>query len=201
MKTWFGHAVILSLASALLFACAPTPVVPSGSARIPVNSEEGISHYRERVKVDQRDRIERNGLARQIVALTKQIQELKAYVTLLQLQQQEAEKGPVRQAQQAGVVSPPPFGRAPNKTPAKDKKVPGARALPPIAAVPSEVAAPAIIPITEGPTDLCGQKIVDASAYGWVDPTSNALNHGAGLGAEHGLCRHIASSAAPSAGQ
>ena len=194
MKTHLGQGVIISLTSALLFACAPTPMVPSGASRIPVNSEEGINQYRERVKVEQRDRVERNGLVRHIDALTKQIQELKAYVTLLQLQQQEAEKGPGRQAQQAGVVSPPPFGRAPNKAPKKDKEAPGARALSPIAAVPSEIAAPPMIPITEGPTDLCGQKIGDASAYGWVDPTSNALTHGAGLGAEHGLCRHIVSS-------
>ncbi len=121
MKTWHGHGVILSLATVLCVACAPTPLVPSGKSRIPVNSEEGINRYRERVKIDQRERVERNGLVRQIDALTKQMQELQAYVTLLQLQQQEAEKGPVRQAQQAGVVSPPPFGRAPNKAPKKDK--------------------------------------------------------------------------------
>ena len=151
--------------------------------------------------VESWDRVERNGLVRHIDALTKQIQELKAYVTLLQLQQQEAEKGPVRQAQPVGTGSHPLHSRTPDKAPKKDKEATRAQAKPPIAAVPSEVAAPAIIPITEGPTDLCGQKIVDASAYGWVDPTSNALNHGAGLGAEHGLCRHIASSAAPSAGQ
>ena len=201
MKTYRGHGVILLLASALLFACAPTPLVPSGKSRIPINSEEGISQYRERVKIDQRDRVERNGLVRQIDALTKQIQELKAYVTLLQLQQQELEKGPVRQAQQAGVVSPPPFGRAPNKAPKKDKEATRAQAKPPIAALPSELAAPPLTPITEGPTDLCGQKIVDSSAYGWGDLTSNSLTYGAGLGAEHGLCRHITSSAAPSAGR
>ena len=194
MKTWHGRAVILSLATVLCVACAPTPLVPSGASRIPVNSDEGISQYRERVKVEQRDRLERNGLARQVEALTKQIQELKAYVTLLQLQQQELEKGPVRQVQKVGAVSPPLLRRAPDKARGKDKQAPGAKTVPPIAAVPSEVAAPAIIPITEEPTDLCGQKIGDASAYGWVDPTSNALNHGAGLGAEHGRCRHMASS-------
>ena len=194
MKTWHGRAVILSLATVLCVACAPTPLVPSGASRIPVNSEEGISQYRERVKIDQRDRVERNGLVRQIDALTKQMQELRAYVTLLQLQQLESEEGPVRQAQQAGVVSPPPFGRAPNKAPKKDKEATRAQAKSPIAAVPHEIVAPPMIPITEGPTDLCGQKIGDASAYGWVDPTSNALTHGAGLGAEHGLCRHIVSS-------
>ena len=201
MKTWHGRAVILSLASALLFACTPIPVVPSGKSRIPVNSEEGISQYRERVKVDQRDRLERNGLVRQIDALTTQIQELKAYVTLLQLQQQEAEKGPVRQVQKVGAVSPPSLRRAPDKARGKDKQAPGAKAVPPIAAAPGTIAVPPMIPITEIPTDLFGQKIGDASAYGWVDPTSDALTHGAGLGAEHGLCRHITSSAAPSAGQ
>jgi TolA-binding protein len=201
MKTWHGRAVILSLATVLCVACAPTPLVPSGKSRIPVNSDEGISQYRERVKIDQRDRVERNGLVRHIDALTKQIQELKAYVALLQLQQQESEKGPVRQVQKVGAGSPPSLSRAPERATRKDKQAPEAQAKPPIAAVPSEVAAPAIIPITEGPTDLCGQKIGDASAYGWVDPTSNALTHGAGLGAEHGLCRHIVSSAAPSAGQ
>ena len=194
MKTWQGQAVILSLATVLLIACAPIPVVPSGASRIPVNSEEGISQYRERVKVDQRDRVERNGLVRQVEALTKKIQELKAYVTLLQLQQQEAEKGHVRQVQQVGAVSPPLLRRAPDKARGKEKQAPGAKAIPPIAAVPREIAVPPMIPIEERPTDLCGQQIGDASAYGWVDPTSNALTHGAGLGAEHGLCRHMASS-------
>ena len=115
MKTWHGRAVILSVATVLCVACAPTPLVPSGASRIPVNSEEGINQYRERVKIDQRERVERNGLVRHIDALTKQIQELKAYVTLLQLQQQESEKGPVRQVQPIGAGSPPPFGRAPDK--------------------------------------------------------------------------------------
>ena len=201
MKTYLGHGVILSLATVLCVACAPTPLVPSGASRIPVNSEEGISQYRERVKVEQRDRVERNGLVRHIDALTKQIQELKAYVTLLQLQQQESEKGAVRQAQQAGVVSPPSLSRAPHKAPANNKETTRAQAKPPITAVPHEIVVPPMIPINEGPTDLCGQKIGDASASGWVDPTSNALTHGAGLGAEHGLCRHIASSAAPSTGR
>ena len=194
MKTWHGRAVIIFLASALLFACTPIPVVPSGKSRIPVNSEEGINQYRERVKIDQRDRVERNGLVRHIDALTKQIQELKAYVTLLQLQQQESEKGAVRQVQPVGAGSPPLPSRAPAKAPRNNKETTRAQAKPPITAVPHEIVVPPMIPINEGPTDLCGQKIGDASASGWVDPTSNALTHGAGLGAEHGLCRHIASS-------
>ena len=201
MKTYRGHAVILLLASALLFACAPTPLVPSGTSRIPVNSEEGISQYRERVKVEQRDRVERTGLVRQVETLTKQLQELKAYVTLLQLQQQESEKGSGRQVQPIGAVRPPLLGRAPAKAARNNKEAHGARALPPIAAALREIAVPPMIPIEEESTDLCGQKIGDASAYGWVDPTSDDLSRRAGLGAEHGLCRHIASSAAPSAEQ
>ena len=196
MKTWHSHAVILSLATVLCVACAPTPVVPSGAARIPINSEEGISHYRERVKVEQRDRVERNGLVRQIDALTKEIQELKSYVTLLQLQQQESEKGPVRQV---GTGNPLLLGRALGKASAKEKQAPGAKAVPPIAAVSDDVAVPPSIPMPEGPMDLCGQKIGDANAYGWVEPTSKSLAHRAGLGAEHGLCRHISN--ATSAGQ
>lgn len=200
MKTWHGRAVILFLATVLCGACAPMPVVPSGKSRIPVNSEETISQYRERVKVDQRDRVERNGLVRQVDALTKQIQELQAYVTLLQLQQRESEKGPVRQVQPVGTESHPLHSRTLDKAPKKDKEATRAQAKSPIAAVPSEVEAPPMIPITEIPTDLCGQKIGDVSAYGWGDPTSNALTHGAGLGAEHGLCRHISGSSVPSAG-
>ena len=194
MKTWHGRAVILSLATVLCVACAPTPLVPSGASRIPVNSEEGISQYRERVKVDQRDRVERNGLVRQIDALTKQMQELKAYVTLLQLQQREAEKGAVRQVQPVGVGSPPLPSRAPAKAPRNNKETTRAQANPPIAAVPREIAVPPMIPIEEDSADPCGQKIGDASAYGWVDPTSDSLSRRAGLGAEHGLCRHMASS-------
>ena len=194
MKTWHGRAVILSLATVLCVACAPTPLVPSGASRISVNSEEGISRYRERVKVELQDRVERNWLARHIDALTKQIQELKAYVTLLQLQQPETEKGLTRQVQPIGAVSPPLLSRAPDKAPRKDKQAPSALTLPSIGAVPHDAAVPPRIPIEEGPTDLCGQWIGDAGAYGWVDPTSNSLSGKAGLGAEHGLCRHIVSS-------
>ncbi|TKB94669.1 MAG: hypothetical protein E8D41_03745 [Nitrospira sp.] len=194
MKMWRGHAVILFLATALLFACAPTPLVPSGKSRIPVNSEEVISQYRERVKVDQRERVERTGLARQVEALTKQIQELKSYVTLLQLQLQESEKGPVRQVQPLGAGSPPLPSRAPDKARGKEKETTRAQTKPPIAAVPHEIAVLPMIPIEEGPTDLCGQKIGAASAYGWVDPASDYMDQRAGLRPEHGLCRHIASS-------
>ena len=173
MKTWFGQGVILFLTSVLFVACAPTPVVPSGKSRIPVNSEEGISQYRERVKVDQRDRVERNGLTRQVEALTKQIQELKSYVTLLQLQQQESEKGRGRQVKPVGAGSPPLLSRAPDKGQANKKELPGAPTASPIAAVRREVAVLPMIAIEEASIDPCGQRLFGASPYGWIDLTSD----------------------------
>ena len=201
MKTWHGRAVILSLATVLCVACAPTPLVPSGKSRVPVNSEEGISQYRERVKIDQRDRVERNGLVRQIDALTKQIQELKAYVTLLQLQQQESEKGRVRQGQKVGAGRPPRLSQTRDKAPAKDKEATTSPLVPPTIAVPHEAAGPPIVSIEEEPTDLCEQRIGSASLHGSINPTSDSLSRTPGLGAEHGLCRHIASSTAPIPGR
>lgn len=194
MKTWFGRAVILSLATVLCVACAPTPVVPSGQSRVPVNSDEGISQYRERVNVERRDRVERTGLVRHIEALTQQMQALQASVTLLERQQQEAEKGPGRQVQQVGAVSPPLLSRAADNVRAKNKETTRAQANPLIAAVPHEIARQPMIPIAEGPTDRCGHWIGDPSAYGWIDPTSEYLSQKTGLRAEHGRCRHMASS-------
>lgn len=153
MKRSRGHGVIVCLASALFCACAPTPVIPSGESRVPVNSDEVISQYRERVRGDQRDRVERNGLARQVDALTKQIQELKAYVTLLQLQQQESNKGRLRQVRNVGAGSPPLLSEVPDKATANQKETPLALAVPPIAAVRSDVPVPPMMPTEEGPTD------------------------------------------------
>ena len=201
MKTWHGRAVILFLATVLCVACAPTPLVPSGKSRVPVNSDEGISQYRERVKVDQRDRVERNGLVRQIEALTKQIQELKSYVTLLQLQQQESEKGRGRQVQKVGAGGPPRLSHARDKTAANNKEATTSPLGPPITAAPHEAAGPPLISITEEPADLCEQRIGAANPHGSINPTSDSLSRTPGLGAEHGLCRHISSSAAPIPGK
>ena len=201
MKTYLGHTVILSLATVLCVACVPMPLVPSGKSRIPVNSEEVISQYHERVKIDQRDRVERNGLTRQIDALTKQIQELQAYVTLLQLQQQESEKGRGRQVQKVGAGGPPRLSHARDKTAANNKEATTSPLGPPITAAPHEAAGPPMISITEEPADLCEQRIGAASPHGSINPTSDSLSRTPGLGAEHGLCRHISSSAVPIPGK
>ncbi len=201
MKTRRVQSLILCLASALCVACAPRPVVPSGESRIPVNSEEVISQYRERVKVDQRDRVERNGLARQVDALTKQVQELKAYVTLLQLQQQELDRGRVRQVQTAGVGSPPFSSRGPDKTSAKEKEATLALAVPPIPTAQNHVSVLPIVAVEAGPTDPCGQRPGPANPDGWIDLTSDYLSRRADFRADHGPCRSVSRSSAPGSGR
>ncbi len=200
MKSWRVQGLILYLASALCVACAPKPVVPSGQSRIPVNSEEVISQYRERVKVDQRDRMERNGLARQVDALTKQVQELKAYVTLLQLQQQESDKGRVRQAQPAGVGSPPFLGQAADKRPTKDQAVTVSLPVFPISTAQITASEVPMVAVEAGSTDTCGPRPGAANSEGWIDLTSDYLNRSADGRADHGPCRSVSRGSVPSVG-
>ena len=87
------QTLMILIACAATLACAQKPVVPSGAARVPINSDEMIQQYRERVKSDQRDKQERSLLTRQMDSLTKQVQELSVALTLVQLQQQELAKG------------------------------------------------------------------------------------------------------------
>jgi outer membrane protein OmpA-like peptidoglycan-associated protein len=94
-KTRFQSLVIL-IACAATLACAQKPVVPSGAARVPINSDEMIQQYHERVKSDQHERRERSLLTRQVDSLTQQVQELSTALTLVQLQQQELGKGKPR---------------------------------------------------------------------------------------------------------
>lgn len=201
MKSWRVQGLILYLASALCVACAPKPVVPSGESRIPVNSEEVISQYRERVKVDQRDRLERNGLARQVDALMKQVQELKAYVTLLQLQQQESDKARVRQVQPVGVGSPPFQSQAADKTPTKDKAVTVSLPVFPISTAPINASEVPLIAVEAGPTDACGPRPAAANSDGWIDLTSHYLNRSADGRADHGPCRSVSRGSGPNFGR
>ena len=90
------QALVILIACAATLACAQKPVVPSGAARVPINSDEIIQQYRERVKSDQREKQERSFLTRQIESLTQQVQELNTAMTLVQLQQQELAKGKSR---------------------------------------------------------------------------------------------------------
>ena len=91
--------LMIGLVCASTISCAPKPVVPSGANRVPINSDEMISQYRERVKIEQRENLERSVFTRQIDALTQQVQDLGASVTVLQLQQQELAKGRSRSSQ------------------------------------------------------------------------------------------------------
>lgn len=90
------QALVILIACAATLACVQKPVVPSGAARVPINSDEMIQQYRERVKSDQREKQERSFLTRQMDSLTQQVQELSAALTLMQLNQQELAKGKSR---------------------------------------------------------------------------------------------------------
>ncbi|MBX3328503.1 MAG: hypothetical protein KF682_21695, partial [Nitrospira sp.] len=90
------QALVILIACAATLACVQKPVVPSGAARVPINSDEMIQQYRERVKSDQREKQERSFLTRQVDTLTQQVQELSAALTLMQLNQQELAKGKSR---------------------------------------------------------------------------------------------------------
>jgi len=91
--------LVIGLVCTVTVSCAPKPVVPSGANRVPINSDEMITQYRERVKIEQREKLERSVLTRNIEALTQQVQDLSASVTVLQLQQQEMAKGRPRSSQ------------------------------------------------------------------------------------------------------
>ncbi len=94
IRTWRGlHGLVILIAYTATLACAQKPVVPSGAARVPINSDEMIQQYRERVKSDQREKQERSLITRQVDTLTQQVQELSTALTLVQLQQQELGKG------------------------------------------------------------------------------------------------------------
>ncbi len=90
------HGLVILIAYTTTLACAQKPVVPSGAARVPINSDEMIQQYRERVKSDQHEKQERSLLTRQIDSLTQQVQELSTALTFVQLQQQELAKGKSR---------------------------------------------------------------------------------------------------------
>ena len=87
------QGLVILIACTATLACVQKPVVPSGAARVPINSDEMIQQYRERVKSDQREKQERSLLTRQVDSLTQQVQELNTALTLVQLQQQEMAKG------------------------------------------------------------------------------------------------------------
>jgi len=87
------QGLVILIACTATLACVQKPVVPSGAARVPINSDEMIQQYRERVKSDQREKQERSLLTRQVDSLTQQVQELNTALTLVQLQQQELAKG------------------------------------------------------------------------------------------------------------
>lgn len=101
------HGLVILIAYTATLACAQKPVVPSGAARVPINSDEMIQQYRERVKSDLREKQERSLLTRQIDGLTQQVQELSAALAFMQLHQQEVAKGKSRSGNKITTVALP----------------------------------------------------------------------------------------------
>jgi outer membrane protein OmpA-like peptidoglycan-associated protein len=90
------QSLVILIACTATLACVQKPVVPSGATRVPINSDEMIHQYRERVKSDQREKQERSLLTRQMDSLTQQVHELSTALTLVQLHQQELARGKSR---------------------------------------------------------------------------------------------------------
>ncbi|MBK9949324.1 MAG: OmpA family protein [Nitrospira sp.] len=111
--------LVIGLVCTVTLSCAPKPVVPSGANRVPINSDEMISQYRERVKIEQREKLERSVLTRHMESLTQQVQDLSASVTVMQLQQQEMAKGRSRSSQKIMAAIP-----SINSLPANERRNP-----------------------------------------------------------------------------
>lgn len=89
IRAWL---TVLFLAMMFMGCSTPSPILPTGAHRVPVNSEELISQYQERLKHEQQDRQNRTTMERQIEVLSRQVAQLRAYVTLLEMQQRETDQ-------------------------------------------------------------------------------------------------------------
>ena len=85
------NKTLISLSVACAFAAAgcssvPTPVVPDGSNRQPVNSQAKIEDYKARTAEETANYNERSILSRQVEGLNKQVAELKTYLLMMQME-------------------------------------------------------------------------------------------------------------------
>lgn len=101
-REWLTMLLLITVFSG---CSSPTPILPKGDHRVPVNSEEVMAQYRERVTQEQQERQERTLMGRQIEVLRKQLQELRAYLILMQTEQQEAERGRFRPVKETGAAA------------------------------------------------------------------------------------------------
>ena len=81
---------LLGVVVVSLFGCSsvPTPVMPDGSKRTPINSDAGIQNYQARTAEETASHNERTALARQVAEVNRQLAELKVYVAVLQSNQE-----------------------------------------------------------------------------------------------------------------
>ena len=139
--------------------------------------------------------------AKSKIDLAAQVKELKTYVNLLHLHQQESDKGHVRQVQSVGVGSPPLLSPADDKTSTKEKaatiSLPGF----PVSTAQNTVSVVPMVALEAGPTDPCGPRPGSANAEGWIDLTSDYLSRSANVLADPGPCRSVSRGSVPSAGR
>lgn len=108
-KTRRKLLLVTALAAISIAGCSsvPTPVVPSGFNRTPINSKAKIDDYQARAADAVTLYNERTELARQLDALKQQVAELKSYL-LMQPNTADSEHASVRPVVQAAVPTPAP---------------------------------------------------------------------------------------------
>ena len=124
-----------SMGALLNAACAsaPVPVIPDGKERMPVNTPAEIQRYNAIVAEEAANRIERTALTRQIEDLTKQVNDLKAFLVMQQMEARTAQSQPViKQRTPPPTVTPTPLSaEPPAATPALPAIAPEKRSLAP----------------------------------------------------------------------
>lgn len=109
------NKTIIALAVACAFALAgcssvPTPVVPNGSDRQPINSQAKIEDYKARTAEETANYNERTALSRQVDSLNKQVAELKTYLLMMQMERDtnRPKAQPVSQSAAPARLTPAP---------------------------------------------------------------------------------------------
>lgn len=87
-------AVLISIIGMAGGCAAPSPVVPSGYSRTPINTVEKIENYRIRTAEEDANARERSALARQVTDLNRQLADMKTILAVLAANQAEGSNLP-----------------------------------------------------------------------------------------------------------
>lgn len=85
MKLSTASIIIAACFSTVACSSAPTPTVPSGISRQPINTPEKIEEYKTTVEVQKHN--DSTALERQVAALTKKVSELQTIIIYNQIEQ------------------------------------------------------------------------------------------------------------------